>query len=133
MAVDEKNPWMETFQKLPPDAQGRVQAWLGTQMFIARELGLEKEAWLKYVEWALAHPFDLRFLGEEGVNLLANTADGVVDAEAEKARAAAVGARPAAPTGALTNPAAPVEGARRAGLSNIHMLGAALDEKKKKK
>lgn len=133
MAADEKNSWLETFKKLPPDAQERVQAWLGTQMFIARELGLEKEAWLKYVEWALGHPFDLRFLGEEGVSLLAASADGVVNAEAEKARAAAVGSAPAAPTGALTNPAAAVEGARRAGLSNIHMLGAALDEKKKKK
>lgn len=133
-AVAEPNTqWLEAFKKLPADAQERVQSWLGTQAFIARELGLQRDAWLAYVEWAMSHPFDYSFLGDEGVNLLAATQDAVVNAAAEKARAQMIGGEPAANMGALTNPVqADGKTVRKAGLANIHMLGSMLDENKKK-
>src|SRR4051812_25032405 len=105
MADSTAGSWTENFKKLPPDAQERVQGWLGTQMFIARELGLEREVWLRYVEWALAHPFDYSFLGKEGVELLAATQDKVVSGAQDKARNAAIGGRGPVAAGALTNPA----------------------------
>lgn len=131
--AETSNAWVDAFKKLPADAQQRVQGWLGTQMFIARELGLEREQWFQYVEWALAHPFDYGFLGQEGINLLAATQDAVVNAAGDKARAAVLGTHQAPAGGALTNPAAADnKSAKKAGLANIHMLGSMLDEKKKK-
>ena len=43
MTTQDNWTFEEAYKKLPPDAQERVQAWLGTQMFIARELALPRE------------------------------------------------------------------------------------------
>ena len=133
--AENSNSWAEAFKKLPADAQQRVQGWLGTQMFMARELGLEREQWFQYVEWALSHPFDYSFLGQEGINLLAATQDAVVKSSGDKARAAVLGSQGAPSSGgALTNPVqADNQSVRKAGLANIHTLGSMLDDHKKKK
>lgn len=134
MTTQDNWTFEEAYKKLPPDAQERVQAWLGTQMFIARELALPRETWLGYVEWALRNPFDYSFLGEEGIQLLAAVGDSMVNAAQEKARSLAVGGAPKAAGGALTNPqGADNKTAKKAGLANIHTLGNMLDEKRQKK
>jgi hypothetical protein len=58
---EEENLFLKAFVALPPDGQARVQAWLGTQMFLARELGISPEDWLAEVERAFAFPFDFSF------------------------------------------------------------------------
>lgn len=68
----DENLFLKTFAALPPDAQARVQSWLGTQMFLARELGLSPEDWLAEVERAFAFPFDFTFAsaGQEALEEL---------------------------------------------------------------
>jgi len=97
-------------------------------------LGLHREEWFQYVEWALTHPFAFSFLGQDGINLLAASQDGVVDSGGEKARSDVMGGQKKASAGALTNPAhADNKSAKKAGLANINTLSSMLDEKKKKK
>lgn len=118
--------WEEAFHKLPPDAQARVQGWIGTQMFLARELGLEKDAWFEYLAWAFRQPFDYGFLGSDGADLLAQAQDQLGSSAEAKKAAAMIGAAPVAvPSNAP--PADPAK-ARKAGLANIHMLGGLLDK-----
>lgn len=72
----DENLFLKTFAALPPDAQARVQAWLGTQMFLARELGLSPEDWLAEVERAFAFPFDFTFASDGQVALEELVLDG---------------------------------------------------------
>lgn len=120
--------WQESFQKLPPDVQARVQAWIGTQMFIARELGLEREAWFDYVAWAFRQPLDFSFMGQDGAEALAQLQDHVTSTADARRAAIAIGASPANPV--VQGKAEPVDPskARKAGLANIHMLGNMIDK-----
>lgn len=43
-----------------------MQYWLGTQLFIAKELGIKPEQWMDYIEWALQNPMDFSFTGPIG-------------------------------------------------------------------
>jgi len=52
----------DQIDRLPPAQKQAVQSWLGTQMFIAKELGLESETWFKYLDWAIKNPFDFTFV-----------------------------------------------------------------------
>jgi hypothetical protein len=122
----ELSAFEETYKKLPPDAQQRVQAWMGSQMFIAHELGLGKDEWLKYVSWAFLNPLDFSFAGEGAENMvLGDTVEYGGDARA----AERVTGRPKANTPSDT-PADPTT-SRKAGLSNIHTLGAVVPKKKR--
>ena len=119
----------EAYKKLPADAQQRVQGWIGTQMFIARELGLTKEAWLDYVAWAFKNPLDFTFMGQDGADAGRGASDAVESAEPGKKAAATIGA---AGGNLPPSPAAPADPAKvkKAGLSTIHMLGDLLPENK---
>ncbi len=81
--------WNAALESLEPDKQKAVHAWIDTQMFIARELGLESEEWFEYVEWAFKNPFDFEFASEHGSAMVGN--DGMVNAVAVDAATKAVG------------------------------------------
>ncbi len=123
MAVD----FAAAVKKLPPEAQQRVQAWMGTQMFVARELGLSSQAWLTYVEWAFAHPLDFSFVGQ-GADTTA-LEDAMSLAPADKAARKVIGAAEA-PVQAAAK--ADPNTSRKAGLSNMHTLGDMLPRDKKR-
>jgi hypothetical protein len=53
---------LDQIDRLPAAQKQAVQAWLGTQMFIAKELGLSSETWFQYIDWALKNPFDFTFV-----------------------------------------------------------------------
>lgn len=50
--------------QLPSEQQQAMQGWLGMQMFIADNLGLEREKWFEYLDWAFENPFDYSFMGQ---------------------------------------------------------------------
>ena len=81
--------WQEAFKELEPQKQESVKAWINTQMFIARELGLQPEKWFEYVEWAFKNPFDFDFAAEHGSAMVGG--DGMVNAAAVDAATKAVG------------------------------------------
>ncbi|MFH1808850.1 MAG: hypothetical protein ABIJ09_08895 [Pseudomonadota bacterium] len=81
--------WKNAMESLEPDKQQAVKAWLDTQMFIARELGLEAEEWFEYVEWAFKNPFDFGFAADGG--LVQIHADGMLNAAVRDSAAKAVG------------------------------------------
>ena len=84
--------WQRAFKELDPDVQERVTAWINTQMFIARELGLEAEKWFEYVEWAFKYPFDFEFAHETGVlERAADMSDGVESKVRSERAASTVG------------------------------------------
>jgi hypothetical protein len=119
----------EAYKKLPPDAQQRVQGWMGTQMFIARELGLTPEAWFDHVAWAFKNPLDFSFMGKDGVEVVLGGSDKVESTDPGKRAAATIGVAggnlPPSPGG----PADPTK-VKKAGLSTIHMLGDLLPQDK---
>ncbi|MBN2361248.1 MAG: hypothetical protein JXR83_17465 [Deltaproteobacteria bacterium] len=86
--------WRAGFDQLPPEKQRAVRSWIDTQMFIARELGLEAEHWFTYVEWAFQHPFDFGFAGEGGLQAALVNRDAMVK-DGKKKAADLVGAKPA--------------------------------------
>lgn len=85
--------WKAGFDQLPPDKQKSVRAWIDTQMFIARELGLEADRWFSYVEWAFKHPFDFGFAGEGGLSAAMANRDAMSTDDKKKA-ADLVGGKP---------------------------------------
>lgn len=55
--------WLEAYQKLPTEAQDRVQKWLHLQKFIARTLELEWETWVdEYLTPCMENPLDYSFM-----------------------------------------------------------------------
>jgi hypothetical protein len=55
--------WLEAYERLPEDAQARVKRWLHLQKLIAQTLRLSWEEWIEqYLGYAMAHPFDYRFM-----------------------------------------------------------------------
>lgn len=118
----------EGLRQAPPEVQARIQAWLGTQMFIARELGLEPLAWLEHVEWAIKNPLDYSFLGEGGVALLAGAADAVERATADKERALVMGAEAPPPACGIHSGKADNVSVRKAGSASPRNLGKMLDD-----
>lgn len=124
------NAWEESYKKLPPEAQTRVQAWIGTQMFLARELGLTSEQWLSHVEWAFGHPLDFSFMGEDAAKLPGGSKDGVTTGPDARTAAAAIGGTTPALNAPNTSAPADPTKVRKAGLANMAMLGQMLDDKK---
>ena len=87
--MSQADEWKQALESLEPEKQKAVHAWIDTQMFIARELGLESEEWFEYLEWAFKNPFDFEFAAEHGEALVGG--DGMVDAAAVDAATKAVG------------------------------------------
>lgn len=86
--------WQEAFKQLEPQKQEAVKAWINTQMFIARELGVEAERWFEYIEWAFQNPFDFEFAAEAGeLARAAGKGDAVDTGEKADKAAAAVGSK----------------------------------------
>jgi len=86
--------WQEAFKQLEPDKQEAVKAWINTQMFIARELGMEPERWFEYIEWAFQNPFDFDFAFETGeLDRAAGQGDAVDTGARANAAASAVGTK----------------------------------------
>ena len=54
--------FLEKVEALPEERKRAVQHWFGTQMFIAKELGLDPDDWFGYLDWALQNPLDFSFL-----------------------------------------------------------------------
>ena len=55
--------WLEAYQKLPVEAQDRVQKWLHLQKFIARTLKIEWEDWVDdYLTPCMENPLDYAFM-----------------------------------------------------------------------
>jgi len=63
------------FKQLPPEHQQAIQGWLGMQMFIADNLGLPREKWFEYIDWAFDNPLDYSFMGP-GIDAAAMMARG---------------------------------------------------------
>jgi hypothetical protein len=81
--------WQEAFKELEPQKQESVKAWINTQMFIARELGMQPEKWFEYVEWAFQNPFDFEFAAERGEQDREAGKGDAVDSGARAGKAAA--------------------------------------------
>lgn len=55
--------WLEAYQKLPTEAQDRVQKWLHLQKFIARTLKVDWQTWVDdYLTPCMENPLDYRFM-----------------------------------------------------------------------
>ncbi len=55
--------WLESYNKLPTEAQDRVQKWLHLQKFIARSLKLDWETWVDdYLTPCMENPLDYSFM-----------------------------------------------------------------------
>ncbi len=55
--------WLETYEKLTPEQQDRVQRWIHLNKFIARTLKLSFEDWLeKFVQPCMERPLDYSFM-----------------------------------------------------------------------
>lgn len=81
--------WKADFQNLDPKKKEAVHTWINTQMFIARELGLEPERWFDYIEWAFQNPFDFEFAHESGEMFRASGRGDSVEGLDRAAKAAA--------------------------------------------
>mgnify|MGYP000152981032 CR=1 FL=1 len=56
--------WAQEFEKLPQERQESLKKWYGVQAYTAKELGLELEEWMQYVQWAFSHPLDYSFIAD---------------------------------------------------------------------
>lgn len=69
--------WLESYKKLPPLQQARVERWIQIQRFVAETLKIDFETWITdYVGGAMEAPFDYSFLEEAafvGLNLTSET------------------------------------------------------------
>ena len=55
--------WLEAYQKLPVEAQDRVQRWLHLNQFIARTLRIDWEKWVAdYLQPTFENPLDYSFM-----------------------------------------------------------------------
>lgn len=57
----EPKTFEEALAQIPPERQEAVRAWIDMQMFVARELGIDREKWFEYLDWAFKNPFDFSF------------------------------------------------------------------------
>jgi hypothetical protein len=117
--------WVAEYDKLTPAQKDRMEAWMGTNMFIARELGLEPERWFEYIRWAFDNPFDHSFVEEEAPRVRVDLpGDGMEKAGGQKKMANVIGGEstPVAPT-------ADAAGAPRAGGGMLGFLNKSEPEK----
>ncbi len=63
--------WQEQYEGLPPPKQEEIDGWMGTNMFIATELGLPPDEWMKLLQWAYENPDDTSYLTK--VEVFTNT------------------------------------------------------------
>lgn len=55
--------WLEAYEQLPEEIQGRVQRWLHLQKFISQTLKIPWEKWVEhYLGYCMEHPFDYSFM-----------------------------------------------------------------------
>ena len=54
--------WQEQYESLPAYKQEQVDGWVGTNMFIATELGIAPEEWMAMVQFARDNPEDFSYL-----------------------------------------------------------------------
>ena len=62
--IDPAAHFSKALSALPEETQTRVRVWIGTQLFIAKELGLTPAGWFDYVGWAIKNPLDFNFVWE---------------------------------------------------------------------
>lgn len=63
--------WQEQYESLPPPKQEEIDGWMGTNMFIATELGLPPDEWMALIQWAHENPEDTSYLTK--VEVFTNT------------------------------------------------------------
>lgn len=55
--------WLDSYKRLSPEQQDRVQAWIHLNKFIARSLRIDWEKWIEeYVSPAMENPMDFAFM-----------------------------------------------------------------------
>lgn len=54
--------WQNGYEELSPDKKEEVDGWVGTNMFLAAELGVTPQDWWAYVEHAFQNPDDFAYL-----------------------------------------------------------------------
>lgn len=54
--------WQANYEELPPGKKEEVDGWIGTNMFIAGELGLDPNEWWALVQKGYENPDDVSYL-----------------------------------------------------------------------